>query len=157
MIRIRTASGERRYVKPVYAANRRLKPLHALIDGKPVQHPEGVYALRFKNPQGKYTWEHVGSDAEAAQTAKLRRDNLLRSGALGLAVAAPVAVPTPAAEAEIGVLLQDKIDAYHVSIEGRRPVPSRLTGLRLRRSWRPAGRSSWQMWTAKTSTRWSPI
>jgi len=41
-IRIRTAEGHR-YKKPVYASNHRLKPLHAVVDGKPEGHPEGTY------------------------------------------------------------------------------------------------------------------
>jgi hypothetical protein len=47
-IRVRRSDGTRQYLNPVYSANGKLKPFHALVDGKPEHHPEGVYNLRYK-------------------------------------------------------------------------------------------------------------
>jgi integrase/recombinase XerD len=51
-IRVRLSDGNRQYVDPVYAANGKLKPLYAVVDGKPEHHPEGVYHLRLAYPCG---------------------------------------------------------------------------------------------------------
>ena len=56
----------------MYAANRRLKPLHAVVNGNPEHHPEGVYNLRYLDGRRR-VWEPVGNDPNAALAAKLRR------------------------------------------------------------------------------------
>ncbi len=32
---------------PVYSSNGKLKPLYAVVDGKPAHQPEGIYNLRY--------------------------------------------------------------------------------------------------------------
>jgi hypothetical protein len=70
-IRVRLFNGSRAYVDPVYSSNGKLKPLYALVDGKPEHHPEGVYNLRYLKA-GKRVWDAVGADPQLALTAKLR-------------------------------------------------------------------------------------
>jgi hypothetical protein len=60
-IRVRLSNGKRAYVDPVLSPNGKLKPLYALVDGKPEYHPEGVYHLRYVNG-GKRVWDAVGND-----------------------------------------------------------------------------------------------
>lgn len=59
-IRIKTTDGTRRYATPVFAANGRLKPLFAIVGGKPELHAEGVYNLRYRR-EGRRIWEPVGT------------------------------------------------------------------------------------------------
>jgi len=61
-LRVRLADGNRKYTDPLYAANGRVKPFYALVNGNAEHHPEGVYYLRYLE-QGKRVWEHVGADA----------------------------------------------------------------------------------------------
>ena len=46
-LRVRLPNGKRLFVAPVYAASGKLKPLYAIVSGKPEHHPEGVYHLRY--------------------------------------------------------------------------------------------------------------
>ncbi len=46
-IRVRLSNGSRAYVDPVSSFNGKLKPLYAVVNGKPEHHPEGVYNLRY--------------------------------------------------------------------------------------------------------------
>jgi hypothetical protein len=48
-IRIRLSDGRRVYAAPVFAKNRKLKPLTASVNGKDEHHPEGVYVLRYRD------------------------------------------------------------------------------------------------------------
>jgi integrase/recombinase XerD len=89
-LRVRLASGDRRYVKPVVAANRQLKPLMALVDGRPEHHPEGVYALRYKSAEGKNVWESVGPDPQHALLLKKQREIALHAEDFGMRFARPV-------------------------------------------------------------------
>lgn len=77
-IRIRLPDGSRPYLDPVPSGNGKLKPLYALVDGKPEHHPEGCYFLRYANAEGKRVWERVGKDGQLALDARLKRE---RSGA----------------------------------------------------------------------------
>jgi hypothetical protein len=55
-LRVRLANGNRQFIDPVYAANGRLKPFYAVVDGNAEHHPEGVYYLRHLK-HGKRAWE----------------------------------------------------------------------------------------------------
>lgn len=85
LIRVKLADGSRPYLKPVVSANGKVKPLYALVNGKPEHHPEGVYALRFQEGK-RAVYEQVGSDPAAALAAKQRKETLLRAQADGYTV-----------------------------------------------------------------------
>jgi hypothetical protein len=91
-IRVRLPNGGRSYVDPAYASNGKLKPLHAMIDGKSVYHLEGVYHLRYKSGRAR-TWEPVGSDPQFAMTAKLQIEHNLQAIDLGLVAPEPIRLP----------------------------------------------------------------
>lgn len=84
-IRVRLSDGNRQYVDPVYAANGKLKPLYAVVEGKPEHHPEGVYHLRYL-ANGKRIWESVGSDAPSAMTARIKKERTLGAKEAGVVV-----------------------------------------------------------------------
>jgi hypothetical protein len=84
MIRINDG-GKRPFVKPVYAANGRIRPLYGVVDGVPQHRPEGTYYLRWADG-GRRVWEPVGVDPYAALAAKLRREHILQSKSMGIAV-----------------------------------------------------------------------
>jgi integrase/recombinase XerD len=88
-IRVRLSNGSRSYVDPVYSANGKLKPLYAIVNGKPEHHPEGVYNLRYVKA-GKRVWDAVGADPQLALTAKLRVEHKLQAVSLGLTEPDPV-------------------------------------------------------------------
>jgi integrase/recombinase XerD len=88
-LRVTRPDGRRPYLKPAYA-NRRLKPLYALIDEKPEHFPSGVYYLRYTVPGEKPTWEMIGQDAELVPDKLQKRKHALEGVALGQ----PVAVST---------------------------------------------------------------
>jgi hypothetical protein len=67
-IRVRLSNGGRVYVDPIFSSNGKLKPLYAVLNGKPEHHPEGVYNLRYVKA-GKRVWHVVGTDAQLALTA----------------------------------------------------------------------------------------
>ncbi len=82
LLRVKTTSQQRPYLKPVVAANGRIRPLWAVYNDRPPHFPDGVYYLRFK--QGKrLVFEQVGADLSVAQIQLLRRRNLLEAKALG--------------------------------------------------------------------------
>gem|GEM_PF-268397 len=85
LLRIRETDGKRSYKCPVIAANGKLKPLYAVVNGKPEHHPEGVYCLRYSK-SGKRVWEEVGKDAGKAITEKLKREQIFRAQELGIVV-----------------------------------------------------------------------
>jgi integrase len=114
LIRIRLANSKWRYAKAAYTANRRLRPMYALVKGAPEHHPEGTYVLRFKGSDGKAAWETIGTDPDAAVTAKLRRDSLLKTDALGLTVAATRRTPVP-----VTPTLAERASEYLAYVEGR--------------------------------------
>ena len=92
-IRVKLRNGSRAYVDPVFSSNNKLRPLYALVDGKPRHHPEGVYHLRYMK-RGKRVWEPVGNDPQVALTAQLRIEHGLQAIALGVAAPGPVATET---------------------------------------------------------------
>jgi len=77
-IRVRLSNGSRAYADPVYSPNGKLKPLYALVNGKPEYHPEGIYNLRYVKA-GKRVWDAVGADPQLALTAKLRVEHHLQA------------------------------------------------------------------------------
>jgi hypothetical protein len=86
---VRLSNGSRAYVDPVFSPNGKLKPLYAVVDGKPDHHPEGVYNLRYLKA-GKRVWHAVGTDTQLALTAKLRVEHKLQSVSLGLTDPDPI-------------------------------------------------------------------
>jgi hypothetical protein len=84
-LRVRSPEGGWLYARSVTAPNGRIRPLHALIDGKPVFRDEGVYYLRY-NLAGKRIWQPIGSDASLAQVALQRKTVELQAVNLGLGV-----------------------------------------------------------------------
>lgn len=85
-LRVRRPDGSRAYLKPVYTANHKLRPLYALVEGRPVQFCDGVYHLRYQSG-GRRIWESVGSDAQLALTKKAKRERALAATAAGIALA----------------------------------------------------------------------
>jgi hypothetical protein len=71
-LRVRLAEGGWLYARSVTASNGRIRPLHVLIEGKPVYRAESVYYLRY-SLDGKRIWQPVGSDASLAQVAFQRK------------------------------------------------------------------------------------
>src|SRR5271170_7096950 len=71
-LRVRSPEGGWLYARSVTASNGRIRPLYALIDGKPVYRDEGVYHLRY-SLNGKRIWQPIGSDASLAQVALQRK------------------------------------------------------------------------------------
>src|SRR5438445_13246941 len=84
-IRIKTNDGTRRYAGPVFAANGRLRPFYALVEGKAEFHPGGVYNLRYRR-EGRRVWEPVGNDPTFALAARLKRERTLEAISLGIEV-----------------------------------------------------------------------
>jgi integrase/recombinase XerD len=72
-IRVRLSDGSRPFLDPVLSTNGKLKPLYAVVSGKPEHHPEGVYFLRYLK-DGKRLWETVGADPTFALDEKRRRE-----------------------------------------------------------------------------------
>jgi hypothetical protein len=70
-IRVRLSNGSRIYVDPVFSSNGKLKPLCAVVQGKPEYHPEGVYNLRYVKA-GKRVWDAVGADPQLALAGAVR-------------------------------------------------------------------------------------
>jgi hypothetical protein len=48
-IRVRLSNGCRSYVDPIFSSNGKLKPLYAVVNGKPEHHPEGVYIIATRS------------------------------------------------------------------------------------------------------------
>jgi hypothetical protein len=55
-IRVKLSNGSGAYVDAVFVSNNKLKPMHGLVNGKPQNHPEGVYHLRYLRG-GNRVWE----------------------------------------------------------------------------------------------------
>jgi integrase len=78
LLRIRLKDGSRSYATPAAAKNSKIIPLAVLVNGKAEHHPEGVYALRYRE-NGRIIYRQVGTDHDAAQTARLRLELELRT------------------------------------------------------------------------------
>ena len=81
-IRIRVSPKGYRFVPPVFHRNGTPRTGFALVGGKPVSHPEGIYYLRFLR-DGKRIWEKVGPDADVAVVTLQNTEQDLRDVALG--------------------------------------------------------------------------
>jgi len=107
-LRVRSSEGCWLYARSVTAPNGRLRPLHALINGKPVYCAEGVYHLRYRL-DGKRIWLPVGNDASLAQVALQRKALELQASSLGLGLPEPILaglataepVPSPTAKTNL--------------------------------------------------------
>lgn len=92
VMRIRLGNGERKYTALAITKNGKIKPLFAVINGKVEHHPEGVYALRYRE-DGRLRYRQVGTDVDAAETAKLNLQLELRRKVPGTTVGTvPVAL-----------------------------------------------------------------
>ena len=119
LLRIVRADGSWTYAKPVFAANNRLKPLYAVVNGKPEHHPEGAYYVRF-SVHGRRHLKRAGSDATEALRVLGRQMYLLHGLAMG--VDSPE-LPPPPAEPVPGVHRQrwdDAVRTYMLEVEARR-------------------------------------
>ena len=87
-IRVKLADGSRPYCEPVYSANKKLKPLYAMVAGKPVHRPEAVYHLRYLR-DGKRIWESVGNDPQEALNSQHQREIILNAQQAGVTVEDP--------------------------------------------------------------------
>src|SRR3984893_16286889 len=83
LIRIRV--GKRYpFAEPVYSANGELKPLCAMVDGRPEHHREGTYHLRYH----RKIHPSVGNHADEAITALARKEIELRAATMGMHIPA---------------------------------------------------------------------
>jgi integrase/recombinase XerD len=84
-LRVRLPDGSRPYLDPIFAGNNKLRPGYASLDGKPGYFSDGVYHLRYLKGDRR-VWEAVGSDAQLALIAKLKREKSLAAKAAGVTV-----------------------------------------------------------------------
>jgi hypothetical protein len=70
------------YLKAAFASNGRLRPHHALRNGKVLSFPGSTYHLRY-NHDGKRVSESVGNDPSVALIALRLRTPELQANALG--------------------------------------------------------------------------
>jgi hypothetical protein len=83
-----SVNGSRQLYEPVYAANGKLKPLVALVNGEPKRLDDATYYFRYSS-NGKRCWQAVGEDAQLAFQKRLHKENLLTAKAAGLEVLEP--------------------------------------------------------------------
>ncbi|MBZ5534007.1 MAG: tyrosine-type recombinase/integrase [Acidobacteriia bacterium] len=83
--RVQTTNGSR-FCRVVLSKNGRVLPDMVYVDGKPEKHPEGRYYLEWHDGR-KRIRRSAGSDANAANTERIRREQLLNNKALGIKVA----------------------------------------------------------------------
>lgn len=77
LLRVRLGRGKRVYAAPATAKNGKIKPLAAVIDGNVEHHPEGVYALRYRDQDWLMYRQsrrvpRCGPDRKASQPGTLR-------------------------------------------------------------------------------------
>jgi integrase len=82
--RVQTAKGMR-YCPVVLAANGRVKPDLAIVDGQQERHPEGAYYLEWRE-RGKRVRLSVGKDAADASSRRQRKEAELNAVNNGVAV-----------------------------------------------------------------------
>jgi integrase/recombinase XerD len=83
-IRIKSG-GKHPFVPAVISSTARVKPFVAWVNGKEEQHKEGSYYIRWRE-NGKQPRACVGKDPQLALTKMLRKEQVLKSRAVGLAV-----------------------------------------------------------------------
>jgi integrase/recombinase XerD len=123
-LRVREGAGKQPYYPAAYAQNGALRPLHALIQGKPVQRPDGNYYLRYRTRDGKRQFEFCGADPKLATTMRLQRQHVIAGEDLGLAtVPTPPAARPPKTESEISVEgLENPLAMPAETASGRLPL-----------------------------------
>jgi hypothetical protein len=146
-IRVRLASGSRAYVDPVFSPNGKLKPLYAVVDGKPEHHPEGIYNLRYLKA-GKRVWHAVGTDAQLALTES--NTSFSRSP-----WASPIPIPSRPRARPTSPLPSRNISA--TPPRENQSGPSTPTPAPTRSSHRPAPASTWNRSTGGMSSTTSTI
>jgi integrase/recombinase XerD len=77
--------GQYRTCPPLYSDNGRIKQDWVLVNGRPEQHKEGNYWLRWREGK-KHVRRSVGKNAADAVAQQLRQEQILRSKALGVEV-----------------------------------------------------------------------
>jgi hypothetical protein len=112
-IQVRLPHGSRPFLNPVLSGNNKLKPLHAVVDGKPEHHPEGSYFLRYAGQDGRRVWVPVGNDPQLALTEKQKREKSLGAQAVGVEVVDDAA----AATTMNGTLITDAIAEYLAEVK----------------------------------------
>jgi len=87
---VKLSDGNWHFLEPAFTPTGRIKPLFALVAGRPEHHPEGSYYLRFR-PVGekRQTWAGVGKDAHKALREQKRESAALELGLSGIEVAEP--------------------------------------------------------------------
>ncbi len=123
-LRVREGGGKQPYYPAAYTSNGTLRPLHALIQGKPVQRPDGNYYLRYRTRDGKRHFEYCGVDPKLATTMRLQRQHVIAGEDLGLAtVPMPPAVRRPKTEPDTPVDdLESPLAAPAELVGGRLPL-----------------------------------
>jgi hypothetical protein len=71
-IRFKAPDGKLVVAQPVWAKKGTLKPLWARINGRPQDHPDADYILRYGTK-----WENVGQHVDVVMATKLRREQEL--------------------------------------------------------------------------------
>lgn len=102
-IRIKS-EGKHPFVPAVLTSNGRVKSFVAWVNGKEEPHKEGSYYLRWRE-NGKQTRKCVGRDPQLAFTKMQRKEQALRSRAVGLKVEGD-------SNAEPGLTLSDAVTEY---------------------------------------------
>ncbi len=100
--------GENRwqYCSPVRGKTGRVKQDLVVVNGRPEHHPEGYYALDWRE-DGKRRRVAVGKNAASAQQKQERQNTVLQARAIGLAVAEePLGTSLTVAEASEGFLAE---------------------------------------------------
>jgi hypothetical protein len=118
-IRVRLPDGSYPYLKPAYASNGRLRPHHAIQNGRAVHFPGSTYYLRF-HLGGRRVWESAGVDPTLAVINLQKKHLALREAALGIEPAPPPALAQPATPIPISNnkrLLTDCVDTYIAEIK----------------------------------------
>jgi integrase len=92
-IRVRLPDGSYPYLKPAYTKKGRIRPHHAMHNGKAVLFPGSVYYLRVTDG-GKRVWESAGDDASLTEIKVLGRLRELKEKALGIEPSAGPEPPT---------------------------------------------------------------
>lgn len=99
-LRVRLPDGTYPYLKPAYASNGRIKPHHAIRDGRVIHSPGSTYYLRYPVAD-KRVWEPVGDDPALALVCLQRKALAMQEAELAVpadstpTVSAPIPAPQP--------------------------------------------------------------
>src|SRR5271154_3113658 len=67
-LRVRLPNGKYPYLRAAYASNGRIRPNHAIHNGRAVEFPVAAYHLRYWR-DGRRVWQPVGRDVSLALVA----------------------------------------------------------------------------------------